>query len=686
VTDTGARANATGRPYPGTRPFQRHESGWFFGRDRDADAIAELWRTNNLTIVVGPTGSGKTSLLQAGLMPLVEGSRAEVLPAGRVSYGVSFPAAGLPAHNPYTLALLRAWSPAEPATRLAGLTVGDYIHARAERHGGVIFAVLDQAEELLADPGPRTSSRRWFLGELSAAVQREARLHLLVCVRASALEELSQALGGGAQYFLAPLGSDAAVAAVTGPAEAAGLRFAPGAAEELVADILTGAADSAEGAEPPVADEFVYPVLLQIACTRLWDGLPADLGNVTRLDVRRHGDVGTALSAHWGRVIAAVADENGVPAVRLRSWLTRTFVTEHGHRRTAYEGISGTAGMPTALARALEDRHLLNSEWRSSSRWYELISDRLIKPLQDATDEPPPRADPAVWRQGAEHALTLGDLDLAEHYATEALRVAPSAAFRLRAELYSLLGNVAHERDKPVDAETSYRQAAALSEVVRDTAAVAYQLAATGASVLAQGRVADAVTELTGAVERCPSDLVLQTELGWVLWQLGDSRAAEAIFTGVLAVDGGNVEALRGRGEVLANLGDARGALRDLDRLDAVDLPVTRAARGLALAQLGVQAEASAEIKAALIEAPRNGPVLLYAARAMQIGGDGSAAHDLAERAVNASDPSLSPHQREAARKLASPGEAAAAAEAGESRLNGRQRSWPASGKQQWPP
>jgi Flp pilus assembly protein TadD len=58
-----------------------------------------------------------------------------------------------------------------------------------------------------------------------------------------------------------------------------------------------------------------------------------------------------------------------------------------------------------------------------------------------------------------------------------------------------------------------------------------------------------------------------RSELGWALWQIGQGRAAVAVFTGVLGLDGANVEALRGRGEILANLGDARSALRDLDRV-----------------------------------------------------------------------------------------------------------------------
>jgi tetratricopeptide (TPR) repeat protein len=233
------------------------------------------------------------------------------------------------------------------------------------------------------------------------------------------------------------------------------------------------------------------------------------------------------------------------------------------------------------------------------------------------------------------------------------LRTARGRDLRLQAEAESLLGNIAHERERPAEAEDHYRAAASLFDAARDTSAVAHQLAAVGQTLGARGRLAAAVEELTAAVDRLPNDLVVQAELGWALWQLGEGRAAVAVFTGVLATDGGNVEALRGRGEILTELGDFQGALRDLDRVTATGRPSTRAARGLALSQLGADAEAAKELTAALADAPRNGPVLLYAARAEVLGGDLSAAAELAERAVNAADPPLPIHQREAAQQLA---------------------------------
>ena len=145
---------------------------------------------------------------------------------------------------------------------------------------------------------------------------------------------------------------------------------------------------------------------------------------------------------------------------------------------------------------------------------------------------------------------------------------------------------------------------------------------------------------------------MVQTELGWALWQLGQSQAAVAIFSGVLEIDGANADALRGRGEILADLGQAREALRDLDRVTSRDQPSARAARGLALAKLGEHERADEEIQAALREAPRNGPVLLYAARADELVGARGEAVALAERAIDAADPPLPEHMLKVARRL----------------------------------
>jgi tetratricopeptide (TPR) repeat protein len=648
---------SVGRPYPGSRPFAQADIDLFFGRSVDAETLAGLWQVNRLTLAIGPTGSGKTSLLVAGALPLVRYGRGEVLPPGRVSYGSAYPVAALPEHNPFTLSLLRSWAPGEPETRLVGLTVRDFVRRQAERHERPILAAIDQAEDLLADTGLRGMHRRDFLEDLAAALREEPQLHLLLVIRASAADEFSRVLGNGVRHDVPPLSFQSALEAVTGPIESKGRAFAAGAAEELVTDLATSYVSVEGGDERRVVADDVQPALLQVVCAQFWDSLPADLRVITPRDVRAHGDADRALAPHCGRIIAAVADEHRLAPPRLRSWLIRTFVTDLGTCGTVYQGLTDTAGMPNAVLRALEDRHLLSSERRSSSRWYQLLSERLIEPLRHAAVDQPGSVDPAGWLPAAERALTLGDLDLAERHGEEILLTASPDAFRLRAEANSLLGNIAYERGKPSEAEGYYREAAGLFEAAQDTGAVAQQFAAVGQTLLAQGRVSDAVNELGVAVRRLPNDLVMRAELAWAHWQRGEAATAEAIFTDILAEDAGNASALRGRGEILADTGRGREAMRDLSRTVPHDKPSTRAARGLALAELGDHGGAVKEIEAAMAQAPRNGSVLLYAARAEALVGDQAAAAELAEQAINATDPPLPLHQHDKALKLAGPRE-----------------------------
>lgn len=656
VTRTGTKSRSAERPYPGARPFESTDKHRFFGRVSDSSAVTRLWRDNRLTILHGRAGTGKTSLLRAGVLPMLRSGSAEALPLGSMSGAIgtgTFPLAALGEHNPYTLALLRSWSPTETTSRLVGRTVRDFISPRAEGRSDPILAAIDQAEELMLDPGSRAVQHQRFASELAEALDTEPRLHLLLCTRTNALELLTKEFGNGVQYRLTALSPESALDAAMAPVERTDRRFEAAAAEELVADLLTSHIVTADGQERTVSFDHVEPALLQVVCADLWESMPADADVITASDMRIYGDVDRALTNHCERVIALAGDRHGESPARLRSWLVRSFITDLGTPGSACEGITETARMPNAVAQTLEQLHLLSAERRSGARWYELLSDRLIEPIKRAKDGSPPRAEPVRYLELARQAQAVNHLDLAERYASRFLRASSRADLRLSAEANSLLGDIAYERGKPADAEAHYRISSSLFEAVRDTVAVANQLSAVGQTLLAQGEVAGALKELQAAADRSPHDLLLQTEFGWALWKLGQGRAAVAILNGVLALDGGYRDALRARGEILADLGEARAALRDLDRVIGNDWPSTRAARGLALAGIGDYSAASKEISRAVDDAPRNGPVLFYASRAEALGGDKCEAAALAERAASASDPPMPPHQRGPARILA---------------------------------
>jgi tetratricopeptide (TPR) repeat protein len=632
-------------------PFRQADQARFFGRADDVVMLAKLWQINRLTFMVGKAGRGKSSLLDAGILPALARENMTVLPVGRLSYGATFPFAALPAHNPYTLALLRSWVPGETATRLAGLTIQEFIRRQSRK--GPILAAIDSADDLLADSGPRTVHRRRFLGELAEALKAAPQFHLLVVAREEATGMVAKALGNGARFDVPKLTWLGALEAVTQPTARIGRPFSDGAAERLLIDLQASPVSGDDWTEHDATDDRVEPALLQIACGHLWTSLPPGGDVITVQDIRRYGDVDSALAAYWGAVIAEVAEDHDITVQRLGTWLRSTFITERGAPNKAYEGTTTTAGLPNAVVRALEDRYLLTRRMQSSARWYELLSDRLIEPLRKAPEVAPAAASPAPYLRGAERALALGELDLAERCAKEILSLPLGANTRSHAEARTLLGNVAFEREKPEEAEVWYREAAEFFGAVSDIQAMAHQLAAVGQTLIAQGRFAEAMKELHDAAGRIPNDLVVQVDLALALWQLGAGHAAVAVLTRALGIDGGNVAALQARGEILADLGEAQEAIRDLDRVIPYGRPSTRAARGLALAELGDKSAARKEVEGAVSEARQNGPVLLYAARAFHESGDDSAARHYALQAADATDPPLSPQHREVARHLA---------------------------------
>lgn len=650
----GAAESGPDAPYPGLTPFRQTDQDRFFGRGTEARTLAEFWQDNRLALAVGPVASGKTSILHAGVLPLMALERAHVLPPGRISYGATFPSAALPEHNPYTLALLRSWSPGEMPTRLVDLRVRDFIRRNIQGHNDRVYAAIDQVDDLVTDSSQRRGYRDKFLGELAEAVRAEPRLHLLFLTREDGANLISAKLRTAARFDLPALTWQGAIEAVAGPIAGTRRSFADGAAQKLVTDLQTSRITVLNRAERRVHSDQVEPVLLQAVCTRLWDSLPQETGHITMRDVRLFGDTDKALAAYCGQVIASVADDFARPVSWVRNWLLRTFVTELGTRGTAYEGVVETAGMPNEVARALVDRHLLSVGLRSGSRWYELLTDRLVQPLRDAVDELPPVAEPAEYVAAAERALARGELADAQRYAEATLRGSSDTDLRLRADIESLLGNIAAERGAAkAEAESHYRASARFYETLHDTPAAASQLAAVGQMLIAMECPEEAIDEFRAAINRMPGDPVFQTGLALALWSLGESRAAVTVLTGVLGADGGNTVALRARGEILAELGEARQAMLDLDRVSLEGRPTTRAARGLALARLGDRSAANLEVDDAVAAAPCNGIVLLHAARAKALTGDEQAAEELAWRAADANDPGLPPYHREAARKLA---------------------------------
>ena len=65
MSDEAVRRN----PYVGLRPFFKTDSLYFFGRDAQIEELLAILGNNRFLGVVGSSGSGKSSLVRAGLVP-----------------------------------------------------------------------------------------------------------------------------------------------------------------------------------------------------------------------------------------------------------------------------------------------------------------------------------------------------------------------------------------------------------------------------------------------------------------------------------------------------------------------------------------------------------------------------------------------------------------------------------------
>jgi tetratricopeptide (TPR) repeat protein len=651
------------QPYVGLRAFRAEDRPVFFGRSRESLDLARIWRSNKLTVLYGASGVGKTSLLQAGVMPVIDRSQYDVLPAGRLQSGLPV---GTGAPDPggrdlFTFPLLQSWAPNVAAESLAGLSIGGFFGRRAPRqdvYGDLIptLIAIDQAEELFGALPLRRRALDEFVAELAEALDRFPGLRLLLSLREDYLAAMipyEYQLGGQARMRsrLMPFDPATALEAIREPAQCAGASFEDGAAEEIVAELRTVKVTNVHGDHSTISVDAIEPGSVQIVCSELWNSLPQGTRRITQSDVQRYANVDKSLASFFSRALAEVAAEQQIPAARIREWLSETFITEHGTRGTAYQGLRETAGMSNQVVRALEDRRILRAEHRSGIRWYELQHDRLIEPVW--------QADAREQLTAAELARDTGKWDLARTYALQAIRFAfGDDELRLRGDAERLLGDVCADLGEIDEALERYQIAAGLHEVWGDQLAVGQSLAALGQLLMSRGDYLAAMDHLSAAAARVEGVLAIQVQidLARAMWFTGEPQVALTVITNLLSGNGDELLALRLRGEILADLGDSAGALRDLDRVRRNQTPDTIAARALALALAGRFEAADQEAADARANGDASGPALLRVARVLSLRGNAAEAAAVAGQALVAREPALPRHFVKEARLLAKPG------------------------------
>ncbi len=249
-------------PYPGLLCFQEKDAAIFFGRDQEVgrglDLLQQMRRFGGagLLLVLGGSGSGKSSLVRAGMIPrlrrdldnwlVVDPFRPGEEPwqslAGALA--AAFERAGEPRGWKEIRDRLEAGpgpEAAEDAAEPLVELVGELRRAAGQREATVLL-VVDQFEELLAHPEGHPSAG--FLGRLREALEDPAAPLLAVATLRSdflGTFQKNRAIGGTPfrDFLVGGMSVEALTEVIVKPAELAGLDMEQALVQALLEDTRT---------------------------------------------------------------------------------------------------------------------------------------------------------------------------------------------------------------------------------------------------------------------------------------------------------------------------------------------------------------------------------------------------------------------------------------------------------------
>ena len=361
-------------PYVGPRPFETGQT--LYGREREVAALRYMLTSERIVLLYSPSGAGKSSLINAGLLPQLA-NRFDIWGPARLNLippGDNWNRANLNRYAWSTIAAL------EKSETFPEMTLAEYAVQRPRERNPLIL--FDQFEEILRlDPVDLAAKRAFFeqLGEML----RDPSIWALFILREDYLAPLDpyrRLLPTQLQnrYRIDRLTREMAIQAIERPVETTSRKYAPGVVETLADNLAKIKLQQPDGSFREEPGVYVEPLQLQVVCYDLWEKLKP---NDRTIGLDKVGDIGEALSNYYVGAVENAANRIENTERLIREWFQNKLITPDGVRNQVRHESSASGGLDNALIAKLVDSYIVRAEQRGGSLWYELSHDRLVEPI-----------------------------------------------------------------------------------------------------------------------------------------------------------------------------------------------------------------------------------------------------------------------------------------------------------------
>jgi multidrug efflux pump subunit AcrA (membrane-fusion protein) len=295
-------------PFPGLRPFSLNESHLFFGREGQVDKVLGKLAKNRSVAIMGTSGSGKSSLIYCGVVPVLYGgfmtetgpnwqiirSRPGIAPMANLASSI----VDLMLDNGYIESDDRTVQHEVILSVLNNSPYGlvEVVSSIQKRGGANVCLLLDQVEEVfrfskLADEAAKNEASQYIALVLGALSQREVPVYVVMGMRSDFINDCTEFPGltevlNSSNYVVPKMTREQKRMVIEGPVAVGGGIISGRLTKRLLADL-----EDVQDALP----------ILQHAMMRTWDYWVRNREEGEPMDIRHYNAIGRieqALSQH----------------------------------------------------------------------------------------------------------------------------------------------------------------------------------------------------------------------------------------------------------------------------------------------------------------------------------------------------------------------------------------------------